>query len=96
VIRFWADCDLVHLSADGTRIKTLRSHLSPADLGKLAATGAVPARPSPLPHAADGGRAVEVERPVSRGGLVSLGPHRLLAAAILTGSSSASASSPAP
>ena len=32
VIRFWADCDLIHLSAGGTRIKTLRSHLSAADL----------------------------------------------------------------
>jgi hypothetical protein len=83
VIRFWADCDLIHLSAGGTRIKTLRSHLSPADLRRLAASGAVPAGPSPLPqHAADG-RAVEVERPVSRGGLVSLGPRRLVAAEIL-------------
>jgi hypothetical protein len=85
VIRFWADCDLIHLSAGGTRIKTLRSHLSVADLRRLAASGAVPAGPSPLPqHAADG-RAVEVERPVSRGGLVSLGPRRLLAAEILGG-----------
>ncbi len=84
VIRFWADCDLIHLSAGGTRIKTLRSHLSPADLRRLAASGAVPAGPSPLPHAA-GTQAVEVERPVSRGGLVSLGPRRLLAAEILGG-----------
>jgi transposase InsO family protein len=84
VIRFWADCDLIHLSAGGARIKTLRSHLSPADLARLAANGAVPAGPSPLPPAA-GGQAVEVERPVSRGGLVSLGGHRLLAAEILGG-----------
>jgi transposase InsO family protein len=84
VIRFWADCDLICLSAGGTRIKTLRSHLSPADLRKLAASGAVPAGPSPLPPAA-GTQAVEVERPVSRGGLVSLGNHRLLAAEILGG-----------
>jgi Integrase core domain len=85
VIRFWADCDLVHLSAGGTRIKTLRSHLSPADLTRLAASGAVPAGPSPLPPAAGGGQAVEVERPVSRSGLVSLGSHRLLAAEIHAG-----------
>jgi Integrase core domain len=84
VIRFWADCDLICLSAGGTRLKTLRSHLSPADLRKLAATGAVPAGPSPLPPVA-AGQAVEVERPVSRGGLVSLGSHRLLAAEILGG-----------
>ncbi len=85
VIRFWADCDLVHLSAGGVRLKTLRSHLSPADLARLTASGAVPAGPSPLPAAAGGEQAIEVERPVSRSGLVSLGPHRLLAAEILAG-----------
>ena len=85
VIRFWADCDLVYLSAGGTRIKTLRSHLSPADLAGLAASGAVPAGPSPLPQHAAGTRAVEVERPVSRSELVSLGRHRLLAAEIVAG-----------
>jgi transposase InsO family protein len=84
VIRFWADCQLIHLSAGGARIKTLRSHLSVADVAKLAAHGAVAAGSSPLPPIEDGD-AVEVERPVSRGGLVSLGPHRLLAAEILGG-----------
>jgi transposase InsO family protein len=84
VVRFWADCQLIHLSAGATRIKTLRSHLSVADLAKLAAAGAVPAGASPLPPVEDGD-AIEVERPVSRGGLVSLGPHRLLAAEILGG-----------
>jgi hypothetical protein len=84
VIRFWADCQLIHLSTGGARIKTLRSHLSVADLAKLAATGTVPAGPAPLPPAEDG-QAIEVERPVSRGGLVCLGPHRLLAAEILGG-----------
>ena len=84
MIRFWADCDLICLSAGGTPVKTLRSHLSPADLRKLAADGAVPAEPSPLAPAA-GTSAVEVERPVSRSGLVSLGSRRLLAAEILAG-----------
>jgi Integrase core domain len=84
VIRFWASTDLIHLSAGGARIKTLRSHLSVNDLAKLAANGGVPAGPSPLPPIEDG-PAVEVERPVSRGGLVSLGRHRLLAAEILSG-----------
>jgi hypothetical protein len=84
VIRFWADCQLIHLSAGGARIKSLRSHLSVNDLAKLAADGAVPAGPSPLPPLEDG-HALEVERPVSRGGLVSLGRHRLLAAEILGG-----------
>jgi hypothetical protein len=32
VIRFWADCQLIHLSAGGARIKTLRSYLSVNDL----------------------------------------------------------------
>jgi transposase InsO family protein len=84
VVRFWADCQLIHLSAGGARIKTLRSHLSVNDLAKLAAGGAVPAGQAPLPPIEDG-QAVEVERPVSRGGLVCLGPHRLLAAEILGG-----------
>ena len=84
VILFWAGTDLIHLSAGGARIKTLRSHLSVADLAKLAAAGAVNAGPSPLPPV-DDGQAIEVERPVSRGGLVCLGPHRLLAAEILGG-----------
>jgi transposase InsO family protein len=84
VIRFRADCQLIHLTAGGARIKTLRSHLSVADLARLAANGAVPAGPSPLPPI-ENGQALEVERPVSRGGLVSLGRHRLLAAEILGG-----------
>jgi hypothetical protein len=84
VVRFWADTQLIHLSAGGARIKTVRSHLSVNDLAKLSAAGAVPAGPSPLPPAEDG-HAIEVERPVSRGGLVCLGSHRLLAAEILGG-----------
>jgi transposase InsO family protein len=84
VIRFWADCQLIHLSAGGARLKTLRSHLSVNDLARLAANGAVPAGSAPLPPIEDG-QAIEVERPVSRGGLVCLGRHRLLAAEILGG-----------
>jgi transposase InsO family protein len=84
VVRFWADCDLIHLFIGGTRVKTVRSHLSVNDLAKLAAQGAVPAGPSPLPPVQDGD-AVEVERCVNSFGLVSLGGHRLLAAEILAG-----------
>jgi len=54
------------------------------DLAKLVASGAVPAGPAPLPPIEDG-HAIEIERLVSRGGLVCLGPHRLLAAEILGG-----------
>ena len=77
-------CDLIHLFIGGTRIKTVRSHLSVNDLATLAAQGAVPAGPNPLPPVEDGD-AVEVERCVNRVGLVSLGGHRLLAADILAG-----------
>jgi transposase InsO family protein len=84
MVRFWADVDLIHLFIGGTRIKTVRSHLSVTDLAKLVAAGAVPAGPSPLPPVEDGD-AVEVERCVNSFGLVSLGGHRLLAAEILAG-----------
>ncbi len=82
VVRFWADCDLIHLLIAGTRVKTVRSHLSVADLAKLVADGAVSAGPAPLPPI-ENGDAVEVERVVSRCGLVSLGGHVVLAAEIL-------------
>ena len=72
VTRIWADCDLIHVLAGGTRIKTVRSHLSVNDLARLTAHGAVPAGPSPLPPVEDGD-AVEVDRPVSRGGLIDEG-----------------------
>jgi transposase InsO family protein len=83
-VAFWADCDLIHLLIAGARIKTVRSHLSVADLAQLVAQGAVPAGPSPLPPIEDGD-AVEVERCVSRLGLVSLAGHQILAAEILGG-----------
>ena len=85
VVHIWAGVDLIHLMIGGARIKTIRSHLSVADLALLTAEGAVVASgPSPLP-AAEGGDALEVERCVSRLGLVSLGNRQLLAAEILGG-----------
>jgi hypothetical protein len=83
-VTFWADHDVIHLSIAGGRVKTVRSHLSATDLAALAATGARPAGPSPLPPAHPGA-ALEVDRTVSPAGLVSLGAHRLLAAEILSG-----------
>ena len=42
-VTFWADHDVIHLSAGGARLKTVRSHLSDNDLARLAATGGRPA-----------------------------------------------------
>jgi hypothetical protein len=83
-VTFWADHDVIHLTAGGARIKSVRSHLSSIDLAQLAASGGRPAGPPPLPPA-EPGTAVEVDRTISRTGLVSLGDHRLLAAEILGG-----------
>jgi hypothetical protein len=84
LVRFWASVDLIHLFIGGTRVKTVRSHLSVTDLAQLVAQGAVNAGPSPLPPI-EHGDAVEVERVVSKDGLVTLGGHMLLAAEILGG-----------
>ena len=84
VARIWADCDLIHVLIGGIRIKTVRSRLSVNDLARLTAQGAVPAGPAPLPPI-EAGDAVEVERCVSRLGLVCLAGRQLLAAEILGG-----------
>ena len=84
VVRFWVSVDLIHLFIGGTRVKTVRSHLSTSDLARLVADGAVNAGPSPLPPLEEGA-AVEVERVVSKDGLVSLGGQVVLAAEILGG-----------
>jgi transposase InsO family protein len=83
-VRFWAGVDVIHLSIAGARVKSLRSHLSTADLAQLAHDGARPAGPPPLPPAEDGA-AIEVDRAVNNGGLVGLGGRQVLAAEILGG-----------
>ena len=83
-VRFWADVDVIHLSIAGARVKSLRSHLSVADLAQLAREGAVAAGPPPLPPAEDGA-AIEVDRAVNNSGLVGLGGRQVLAAEILGG-----------
>jgi transposase InsO family protein len=85
LVRFWVDCDLVHLSVGGTRIKTVRSHLTVADLTRLLAEGARPAGPPPLPTTPGSDGVIEVERVVSRGGTITLGGQVILAAEILGG-----------
>jgi hypothetical protein len=90
LVRFWIDCDWVHLSVGGVRVKSLRSRFSVNDLDALLAKGAVTAGPPPLPsRGGPGSRAsrtvVEVERTVARAGTVSLGSRVVLAAEILAG-----------
>ena len=90
-VRFWADCDLIHLFIGGARVKTLRSHLSVNDLARLTAAGAVPAGPSPLPRPEPVARrrgpiaAVEVERCIARNGRVCLAGQSVPAAEVLAG-----------
>jgi transposase InsO family protein len=84
VVTFWADTDTIHVLVGGTRIKTLRSHLSTADLERLRQAGGRPAGPSPLPPA-DAVDAIDLDRLVNRCGLVSICGRQYLAAEILGG-----------
>jgi transposase InsO family protein len=83
-VRFWAGVDIIHLTIGGARVKSLRSHLSVADLAQLAKEGAVAAGPPPLPPA-DDGAAIEVDRAVNNSGTVGLAGRQVLAAEILGG-----------
>ena len=84
MVTFWASTDVIHLTIAGARVKTVRSHLSTADLARLAADGARPAGPPPLPPA-EPGAAIEVDRIVSKDGAVHLAGRYLPAAEILGG-----------
>jgi transposase InsO family protein len=83
-VTFWADTDVIHLTIAAARVKSVRSHLSAADLARLAASGGRAAGPPPLP-AAEPGSAIEVDRVVSKDGQVSLGGRYTIAAEILGG-----------
>ena len=83
-VTFWADTEVIHLMTAGSRIKSVRSHLAPSDLARLAADGARAAGPPPLPPA-EPGSAIEVERVASSIGHISLGGRQLLAAEALAG-----------
>jgi integrase-like protein len=72
-VRLHAGLDRVHVLLDGYRIKTLQSRLDARDLARLAAVGARPAGPPPLPPAS--GEVIEVERTVNASGNVSIGNH---------------------
>jgi transposase InsO family protein len=84
VVRFWADYDVIHLSIGSARVKSVRSHLTDADLRRLIAQGAVNAGPPPIP-APESAEAFEVDRTVANAGTVSLGNKVILAAWILAG-----------
>jgi hypothetical protein len=71
-VSFWADHDVIHLLVAVARIKSVRSHLSTADLQRLGATGGRPAGPPPLPAPDGDGAAVEVDRVVSAGGTANI------------------------
>jgi hypothetical protein len=72
VVRPSASSDVIHLTIGGVHVNSARSHLSPADLARLAASGGTPAAPPPLP-AAEPGAAIEIDLVVSKDGHVSLG-----------------------
>jgi hypothetical protein len=82
-VRLHAGLDRVHVLLDGYRVKTLPSRLDARDLARLAAAGARPAGPPPLPPAS--GEVVEVERTVNASGNVSLGDHVISAGLPLAG-----------
>lgn len=77
----WADLRSIHVSLDGEVLRTVRSRLIPEDLTHLAMRGARPAGPEPDRPAlrrANGaavirpGDAVEIERTVTKDGVVSI------------------------
>jgi hypothetical protein len=82
-VRLWAGLDRVHVLLDGYRVKTLPSRRDARDLARLAAAGARPAGPSPLPPAS--GDVIEVERTVNASGNVSLGNYIVSAGLPLAG-----------
>jgi transposase InsO family protein len=82
-VRLWAGLAQVHVLLDGHRIKTLPSRLDTRDLARLAAAGAQPAGPPPLPPAA--GNVIEVDRTVNASGNVSLGDRVISAGLPLAG-----------
>jgi hypothetical protein len=69
-VTLWIDETSLHVLLNGTRLKTLPSRLGITELARLAADGARPAGPSPLPSGT--GPAIEVERMVNGHGLASL------------------------
>jgi hypothetical protein len=82
-VTIWVDETTLHVLADGTRLKTLPSRLTFVELARLAADGARPAGPSPLPSGT--GTAIEIERTVNGAGLAGLGGRRVNVGSDLAG-----------
>ena len=82
-VRLRAGLDRVHVLLAGHRIKTLPSRLDARDLARLAAAGAGPAGPPPLP--APSGTAIDLERTVNASGNLSVGDHVISAGLPLAG-----------
>jgi hypothetical protein len=74
-VTLWADAVSLHVLADGARIKTVPSRLGATELARLAASGARPAGPSPLPTGT--AAVLEVDRTVNATGLISLADQQV-------------------
>lgn len=76
IVRFWLDCEWVHLSVGGQRVKSLRSRFATSDLDTLVSQGAIPAGPEPVASRGGPGSR-EVRRIVEVGTHRRQGRHRL-------------------
>lgn len=75
MVTIWVDQSRLHVLVDGHRLKTLPSRIGPPELARLLRAGATPAGPPPLPELAKTEDALDVDRTVNAGGLVSLAGH---------------------
>jgi transposase InsO family protein len=80
-VTVWADLRSIHVSCDGHVIRTVASRLRPEDLRYVAMRGATPAGPAPERPAlrrangtavVEAGQAVEIDRSVSKDGVVTI------------------------
>nr|WP_243795023.1 hypothetical protein [Saccharopolyspora gloriosae] len=80
-MNIWAGLRSIHITLDGNLLRTLSSRLAPEDLATLTMRGAHPAGPPPAKPALQrlnglptipAGEAVEVDRRVTKDGIVSL------------------------
>ena len=90
-MRVWVNVDVIHLLVGGAKVKSVPSHLTVNDQAKPTERAAVTTGPPPLPAPEDG-RAIEIDRVISRDGPDSLGQQVVLAAEILGGRQVGSAS----